>query len=121
MGAYYTWYNQNISENIQRGVYSYDEFHRALLDSMTMRSAREKNINIDSFDDTAAELITQSITTTKGCVIKHYENPGLEPEKVEAINDSLRSLESFINGLDAVSIMENFFSGKIIRVNVENL
>lgn len=95
------------------GPWGRDDFMRALVGSMTMRSAREGKLNIDTIDDIASELCIQAAVSSRGCVIKEFEGD-------EEIDGALRGLQDFVNGLDVRGALEGYLRGRVVQVQGEN-
>lgn len=92
-------------------------FTKALMVSITSKSGRDGLFTTpDAVGDMIAEILTQAALTTKGCVLKHYENDKLPQESVDEINRILKELQDLVNGMNVRGELEDAFSGKIISV-----
>jgi hypothetical protein len=114
-----------VSEWLENTMYelNFSNFEKILLKSMTMKSAINNKINEDSLYDIGAELLTQSIVSANGCkinqltpeLIAEFE---LAPEEANFINLKLKELQDFVNNIDAKTLINDLFAGRIIQTQV---
>lgn len=93
------------------------EFLKAWRESITSKAGRTGSWSSDdSTNDFITEMLVQAALTTKGCVLKEYENDDLPPEQVEKINGILRGLQDLVNSMNVRELLESALSGGIVSI-----
>jgi hypothetical protein len=114
---------ENITYELEENDLNFSIFQKILLKSMTMKSATNNEIPEDTPGDLASELLTQSVVLANGCkinqltpeLITEFE---LAPEEANFINLKLKELQDFVNSIDAKTLINDLFTGKIVQVEV---
>lgn len=145
--------HKNVTIEIQRKIsdlqkrgrnmgLSVDDVGYGLLSTLSMRSAREGNLNVDTLVDWAAEIATQAVRNEMTTRRYTFSRPKLPDElknslvrslkksgeyidendpKAEIINGLAQELRDFVNGLNIRLTLQNYIRGKVIEVNVSDI
>jgi hypothetical protein len=119
-------YRKNIDiirSSVEELEESYPRFWNILVSSMTMKSARDGKIGSER--DAAAELLVQSIALRNGCRIKQLSDEliakyNIPLEDIDLINGKLMELENEVNSLNMKELINDLFTGNILRFEVSS-
>jgi hypothetical protein len=127
------WFDQTLEQEIEElyGDVDSDEnqnfhikFGEALEHTLTMKSAIDGTLNLETNNDLIAELLTQSIVLPNGCKINQFHpsmtdtNMDYTDEDVNFINEKLTELQNLVNSLNARELVNDVFTGNIVQINV---